>query len=80
MIPTWCKCNKVIEFEFPGFDILGVWKPYNDAPFLCLEPWNGIADYSKKENKELKNKEGIRKLKVGACDTFSYNIKFNEEK
>ena len=34
----------------------------------------------KKENKELKNKEEIRRLKVGAFDTFSYNIKFYEEK
>ena len=69
-----------LEFIYDDFDVLGIWKPYNEAPFLCIEPWNGIADYNEKESKELKDKEEIRKLKVGAFEKFTYKINFNEEK
>lgn len=35
--------NRMIEVEFPDLPLLGVWtKP--GAPFLCIEPWQGLAD------------------------------------
>jgi galactose mutarotase-like enzyme len=46
-----------LKFEFKGFPYFGIWtKP--GAPFICLEPWCGIAD-NKDFNGELKDKEGI---------------------
>lgn len=35
--------NRMIQVEFPALPLLGVWtKP--GAPFLCIEPWQGLAD------------------------------------
>jgi galactose mutarotase-like enzyme len=35
--------NRMIEIAFPDMPLLGVWtKP--GAPFLCIEPWQGLAD------------------------------------
>ena len=32
-----------VAFDFTGFDALGIWTPpHKRAPFLCLEPWNGL--------------------------------------
>lgn len=32
-----------IEFDFNGFEVLVLWTPpKKQAPFLCLEPWNGL--------------------------------------
>ncbi|WP_420138607.1 aldose 1-epimerase family protein [Sphingomonas sp.] len=35
--------ERMIQVEFPDLPLLGVWtKP--GAPFLCIEPWQGLAD------------------------------------
>ena len=35
--------GKGIDFDFTGFNALGVWTPpKKQAPFVCLEPWNGL--------------------------------------
>lgn len=39
------KSNKAIRFDFPGFPLLGIWTKTGGAPFICLEPWFGHADY-----------------------------------
>jgi galactose mutarotase-like enzyme len=46
------KCN-----DFPFF---GIWAT-KDAPFICLEPWCGIADNTT-HNQQLPKKEGMIKL------------------
>ncbi len=53
-----------LNFYFKGFDFFGIWAA-KDAPFLCLEPWCGIAD-SVDHNQQLKDKEGIITLDVNA--------------
>jgi galactose mutarotase-like enzyme len=49
-----------LNFNFNGFDYFGIWAA-KDAPFVCLEPWCGIAD-SVNSNQQLTNKEGINIL------------------
>lgn len=39
------KDRKAIRFDFPGFPLLGIWTKTGGAPFICLEPWFGHADY-----------------------------------
>jgi galactose mutarotase-like enzyme len=39
------KSNKAIRFDFSGFPLLGIWTKTGGAPFICLEPWFGHADY-----------------------------------
>ena len=48
---------------FEGFPYFGIWAS-KDAPFVCLEPWCGIAD-NIHHNYQLKNKEGINRLPAG---------------
>ncbi|MFY8127925.1 MAG: aldose 1-epimerase family protein [Chitinophagaceae bacterium] len=55
------ESKKGFNFGFTSnFDFFGIWSAKN-APFICLEPWAGIAD-SEKTNGKLINKEGIIKL------------------
>jgi galactose mutarotase-like enzyme len=52
-----------LNFHFEDFPYFGIWAAKN-APFVCLEPWCGIAD-SVLHNKDLVLKEGIVKLLPG---------------
>jgi len=48
-----------LRFSFKGFPYMGIWtKP---GPFLCIEPWYGIADFEDAD-RNLGNKEGMNKL------------------
>ena len=51
--------DKVI-FTFSNFPYFGIWAAKN-ADFVCLEPWQGIADLEN-HNQELAEKFGILKL------------------
>lgn len=70
--------QEYITMEYNDFKLMGVWAPKADVvPFICLEPWNGIADFDQKANNELKNKEYINELNAKATDVASYEITFN---
>jgi galactose mutarotase-like enzyme len=64
--------KKLISLEAEGFPYYGIWakKPY---PFLCLEPWHGIAD-SQVATGELTEKEGLRTL--ASSEIFLSRITF----
>ncbi|WP_316798752.1 aldose 1-epimerase family protein [Pedobacter frigidisoli] len=49
-----------LHFHFEDFPFFGIWAA-KDAPFVCLEPWCGVAD-SVNHNQDLRHKEGIIKL------------------
>ncbi len=53
--------HKVI-FTFSNFPYFGIWAAKN-ADFVCLEPWQGIADLEN-HNQELTEKFGILKLGI----------------
>ncbi|GAB3219796.1 aldose 1-epimerase family protein [Algoriphagus aestuariicola] len=62
----------ILKMEFGDFDYLGIWaKP--GAPFVCLEPWLGIAD-SVDHSGILAEKEGIRVLEPGKSEVKKYSI------
>lgn len=52
------KSNKSVCVSFEGFPYLGIWSKPNGAPFVCIEPWFGIADY-KDKIVDFKEKQGI---------------------
>jgi galactose mutarotase-like enzyme len=52
-----------LRMTFDRFPYFGIWAAKN-APFVCLEPWCGIAD-SVNTTQELTEKEGINKLTIG---------------
>lgn len=64
--------GKLVTLSYPDFPFLGIWsKP--GAPFVCIEPWLGIAD-SIHTSQKLEEKEGI--LSLDSENTFhcSYSI------
>ena len=67
---TLLKNNQpYISVEFKGFPYLGIWTKPN-APFLCIEPWCGLAD-NINHNGNIYEKEGIQLL--------DNNIEFERE-
>lgn len=54
--------NKILKVDFPDFPYLGIWTKKN-APFLCIEPWLGIADHVNTTG-NLTEKEGIQSLEA----------------
>lgn len=58
------KNNHKVIFTFFNFPYFGIWAAKN-ADFVCLEPWQGIADLEN-HNQELTEKFGILKLENGA--------------
>ena len=51
----------VLKMSFEGFPYLGIWTKPN-APYLCIEPWCGLADNTN-HNGNIEEKEGIILLK-----------------
>lgn len=57
------KTTHGLAMVFEDFPFFGIWAA-KDAPFVCLEPWCGIAD-SVNTTQALVEKEGINKLGQG---------------
>lgn len=70
------KTEKAIVFDYSSMPYLGVWSPYpQEAPFLCIEPWCGIADtFDTKGN--YAEKLGINKLGPQEQFQSSYQMTF----
>lgn len=69
------KNNKsVLSVHFCGFAYLGIWTKTN-APFLCIEPWCGLAD-NVNHNGNIFNKEGINLLQSNENFTRQLVIEF----
>ena len=58
-----------------GWPYLGIWTKAGCEEFICLEPWQGLAE-SVGFNGDASEKEGMRKLDVDAIESFSYTIEF----
>lgn len=69
------KQNKGISFSFPDYTSFAIWSPPKvEAPFVCLEPWNGYADKSNSDYDFLK-KDGLIELAPQQSKSFAYSIK-----
>lgn len=65
--------NDELKLNFESFPYLGIWSKAEGAPFICIEPWYGIAD-SVDSTGDLKNKEGIIRLKSGKQFSCQHSI------
>ena len=66
--------SKSLTIRAKDFPYWGFWTPaQGGAPFICIEPWHGRADYEDFKG-ELKDKEGI--LKLAAGETFETELDF----
>lgn len=62
-----------LTVSFPGFPYLGIWTKQRSAPFICIEPWYGLADKNGASG-NLVEKEGIMELEPTGEFDCSYQI------
>lgn len=62
-----------VTVAFPNFPFVGIWTPKPGAPFLCIEPWFGVAD-SAGDPVEIRDKAGIEQLDPEAIFATEYEI------
>lgn len=65
--------NKILKVEFKDFPYLGVWSKPNLAPFVCIEPWFGVAD-EENSNQNIEDKRGIQVLLKDELFSCFYSI------
>ena len=63
-----------IEMSWQGFQELGVWSKPGGAPFLCIEPWHGIASPVDFDG-DFVDKPGLMLIAPGAKRVMSYQIR-----
>lgn len=68
---NWLTCH------FGGFPYLGIWSRNSQSPFVCIEPWHGLAD-NHSHDQELERKEGIQALEPENNFQCSYQIEIHE--
>lgn len=70
--------DMALKVSFKDFPFVGIWSPFYKetntmAPFVCIEPWYGIADFVD-SGKVFKEKFGINKLEAGKGFKTSFEI------
>lgn len=65
------KEKSIVKISFDDFPYLGIWTKLN-APFICIEPWCGLAD-NLNHNGNIMKKEGINLLQPE--ESFQRKIK-----
>ncbi|PJJ54788.1 aldose 1-epimerase family protein [Hymenobacter chitinivorans] len=65
--------DRAVRLRFDGFPFLGLWTKEKGAPFVCVEPWQGIAG-AVGGPVELADKEGILTLRPGQTYAAEYSI------
>lgn len=66
----------VLSVAFKDFPYLGIWAKPN-APYVCIEPWIGIADLES-TNQQLIEKEGIINLAENSSFNATYSIEIDQ--
>ncbi|WP_154853197.1 aldose 1-epimerase family protein [Cyclobacterium xiamenense] len=67
------KTGRGYGMEFAEFCWLGLWTKQRNAGFLCLEPWNGIADAWDHDG-QLQNKRGMQLLSPGGVQEVGFGL------
>jgi galactose mutarotase-like enzyme len=67
-----------VEIEFADFPDLGIWAKPGISPFVCLEPWQGMASPAGFAG-DFSEKPGVVALAPGATRTWHYSIRILAE-
>ena len=66
--------RKGFRFVFPESPVLAIWtKPHAKAPYICLEPWNGLPGFEK-ETGDFEDKPYHVSLSPGEIFCTSYRM------
>lgn len=69
--------ERSIKVSWQDMPFVGLWSPYpKEAPFVCIEPWCGIADDTNTDG-DLTTKFGINSLAAKKKFTTSYTVTIN---
>jgi galactose mutarotase-like enzyme len=61
-----------LRIDYPDMPYLGLWtKP--GAPFLCIEPWQGLADPEGYAG-DLRDKPGVIEVAAGDSRVFAIRV------
>ena len=63
-----------IEMSWQGFPVLGIWSKPGGAPFLCIEPWHGIASPADFDG-DFIDKPGLMLIAPAAKRVLNYQIR-----
>lgn len=66
----------LVTISFEDFPYLGIWSKPN-APFVCIEPWLGVAD-SINSSQKIEEKEAIINLAPNKDFNASYSIEIHD--
>ncbi len=64
--------EEVLSVYYKDFESLVLWSQY-DAPFICIEPWNGMPDAVDTDH-SIENKVAIKKLEKNSSITLYHSI------
>ena len=67
------KNKRFLKVDFENFPYLGIWSKPSGAPFICIEPWFGIADEIN-TTQNFEDKRGIISLKNDEIFSCFYSI------
>lgn len=67
------KKDHGVRISLNGYPYLAIWTAKKGAPFICLEPWYGHADFSEVEE-DFYHREGTMSLSPKKTFTTSYTI------
>lgn len=66
--------GKGVHMDYPDFVSIGIWSPIGgNAPFVCLEPWNGSGIFDD-EDDNFASKRDIQTLGAGEHKTYQIKI------
>ncbi len=67
------KSLESVKVGWHNYPHMGIWKPLNNAPFICIEPWNGMADQAGLHN-DFRDKYGVINLSGNKSFECYYTI------
>lgn len=69
--------SRSVKISWKDMPYFGLWSPYPaDAPFVCIEPWSGIADDENTDG-DLTTKVGINEVAPEGKFACEYTIEIN---
>ena len=63
-----------IKVDFESFPYLGIWSKPSGAPFICIEPWVGVAD-EQNCTQNFEDKKGLISLEKDEIFSCFYSVK-----
>lgn len=67
------KNENFVKLNFENFPYLGIWSKPSGAPFLCIEPWFGVAD-EENSTQNLEDKKGLITLQKDEVFSCFYSV------